>query len=106
MAAEDAFIYSNTTETQPPVPEKLKRIWGCGSSPCVSFGGSGTYFLDRVTSGVWRLQVYPDIFNVADAYTGTDQRKVYLLPVFFRASRHSGCRVPDLTGGCALLRAV
>jgi hypothetical protein len=52
------------------------------------------------------LQVYPDIFNVADAYTGTDQRKVYLLPVFFRASRHSGCRVPDLTGGCALLRAV
>lgn len=80
MAAEDVFIYSNTTETQPPAPGKLQRVWGCGSSPCVSYGGSGAYFLDRVSSGIWRLQVYPDIFNVADAYTGTDQRKVYLLP--------------------------
>jgi len=80
MAADDAFIYSNTTETRPPAPEKLKRLWGCGSSPGVTYGGSGAYFLDRVASGIWRLQVYPDIFNVADAYTGTDQRKVYLLP--------------------------
>lgn len=76
MAAEDAFIYSNTTRTQPPAPDRLERVWGCGSSPCVTYGGSGAYFLDRVVSGVWRLQVYPDIFNITDAYTGTDQLKV------------------------------
>ena len=80
MAAADAFIYSNSTNTEPPSPGQLQRVWGCGSSPCVSYGGSGAYFLDRVTSGVWRLQVYPDIFNVADAYTGTGQRKVCLVP--------------------------
>lgn len=80
MATDDVFIYSNTTRTRAPNPEKLERVWGCGSSHCVSYEGTGAYFLDRVSAGVWRLQLYPDVFVTADPYANTKQRKVYLLP--------------------------
>jgi len=76
MATEDAFLYTNTTDTRPPRPEALARVWGRCSSPVVSYGGSGAYFLDRAAPGVWRLQLYPDVFVVSDPYSGTPDIKV------------------------------
>lgn len=92
MVTDDAFLSSNTTHTPPPRPQALTRVWGCGSSPVVSYEGSGAYFIDRVAAGVWRLQLYPDVFTVADPYSGTTETKVRVLP-----SRHvMALRLPDL----------
>ncbi len=69
MVTEQAFLYSNNTETEPPRPEALERIVGCGSSPVVNYEGTGCYFLDKLEPGVWRLEVYPDAVWVNDPYS-------------------------------------
>ncbi len=92
MAAPDAFLYSNDTRTMPPAPDKLERVWGCGSSPVVKYAGAGAYFLDRLGKGRWLLEVYPDAVLVADPYTGGNNEKVRILWV-----RHEmTVRLPDL----------
>ncbi|HOZ49031.1 MAG TPA: hypothetical protein PK468_20680, partial [Candidatus Hydrogenedentes bacterium] len=63
-----AFLYSNTTATPPPVPDRLERIAGYGSSPVVRYPGTGAYFLDRLAPGHWRIEVYPDAVWVGDPY--------------------------------------
>ena len=68
MATEREFMYSNNTQTSPPKPQMLERIVGCGSSPVVSYEGTGSYFLDKLQTGVWRLEVYPDAVWVNDPY--------------------------------------
>jgi hypothetical protein len=80
MITDDVYLNSNATATRPPKPETLTRVWGCGPSPVVRYEGSGAYFLDRVAQGVWRLQLYPDVFTVADPYSGTDETKVREIP--------------------------
>jgi hypothetical protein len=79
LSSEDTLMYSNNTKTSPPAPGKLTRIAGCGSSPVVRYEGTGAYFLDRLSPGVWKLQVYPDAVMVADPYTGGDNEKVRAL---------------------------
>lgn len=79
LAADDAFLYANTTETTPPHPEKLTRVWGYGSSPLVRYDGAGAYFLDRLGPGRWQLQVYPDAVMVDDPYRGGNSEKVRVL---------------------------
>jgi hypothetical protein len=92
MAAPDAYLHSNATRTPPPDPAALERIWGRGSSPVVEYSGTGAYFLDRAAPGVWRLQIYPDVFTVADPFTGTHEVKVKVLP-----TRHMmSVSLPDL----------
>jgi hypothetical protein len=52
----------------PPKPNMLTRIVGCGCSPVVSYEGTGSYFLDKLENGLWRLEVYPDAVWVDDPY--------------------------------------
>jgi len=80
LVTETRYLHSNATRTPPPAPERLERVWGCGVSPLVASCGSGAYFLDRAAPGVWRLQLYPDVFTVADPFTGTPEPKVRVLP--------------------------
>jgi Beta-glucosidase/6-phospho-beta-glucosidase/beta-galactosidase len=65
----EKFFYSNNTASQPETPDKLKEIAGCGSSPVVKYNGTGAYFLDKLADGVWRLEVMPDAYWVADPYS-------------------------------------
>lgn len=65
----EKFFYSNNTATQPENQDKLKEIAGCGSSPVVKYDGVGAYFLDKLADGVWRLEVMPDAYWVADPYS-------------------------------------
>jgi hypothetical protein len=95
LAASDAYLYSNDTDTEPPAPDKLTRIVGCGSSPLVSYPGTGAYFLDRLGPGVWALQVYPDAVMVADPYTGGTNEKVRIL----WAKWPMQVRLPELAEG-------
>jgi hypothetical protein len=47
----------------------LRRIAGTGDSPVVTYEGNGTYFIDRLADGVWRLEVYPDAIIVQDPFS-------------------------------------
>lgn len=62
------FLYSNNTLTTPKSPDELMEIAGVGSSPVVKYTGSGAYFLDRIGSDVWRLEVMPDVTLTVDPF--------------------------------------
>ncbi|RAK68280.1 cellulase family glycosylhydrolase [Hymenobacter edaphi] len=76
MNTDQEFYYTNTTRTQPKKPAKLQHLAGVGSSPVVTYGGTGAYFLDRVAPGVWRLEVMPDAVPVRDPFETASLRKV------------------------------
>ncbi len=109
MVTEREFLYSNDTSTAPPAPAKLERIIGCGSSPVVRYEGTGAYFLDKLTNGVWRLEVYPDAVWVNDPF-GKDSLEREVSRVYWR-ERAMEIRLPDLRakfsvrpGACLLRR--
>ncbi|NDV78946.1 hypothetical protein [Dysgonomonas sp. 511] len=64
----EKFYYSNNTSTIPVNVENLQSIAGCGSSPIVSYEGTGAYFIDRLESGLWRLEVMPDAVQINDPF--------------------------------------
>lgn len=80
MVTDVDFLYTADTETAPPHPEMLNRIWGVGSSSVASASGNGIYFLDRAARGVWRLQLYPNVLDVRDPYCGERGLKHAILP--------------------------
>ena len=79
LASDDVYYYTNGALSPPPDPAKLVRVWGVGRSDVVDSDGTGAYFLDRLAPGKWRLQLYPDIFRVADPFTGAPGVKVAAL---------------------------
>jgi hypothetical protein len=62
------FYHTGYTTTQPVQPEALRQLAGVGSSPLVSYGGSGAYFLDRLAEGTWRLELMPDAIPLEDPF--------------------------------------
>jgi len=68
LNADTAFFYTNDTEASPQNSLALKHIAGVGSSPVVSYHGTGVYFLDKVDDGIWRLEVMPDAIHVKDPF--------------------------------------
>ena len=75
MVTAEKFIYTRSTSTHPPQPGQLQQVAGTGSSPVVSYEGTGAYFLDRVQPGVWRLEVLPDAVWVNDPFDRTSLSK-------------------------------
>ncbi len=80
MVTERDYLHTADTGTQPPAPERLTRIWGCGSSPVFESDGNGCHFLDKCADGVWRLQLAPSVVDVADPYAGGSNVKTEILP--------------------------
>jgi hypothetical protein len=76
LVARDAFIYAGSTRSRPPDPGSLRRVAGYGSSPVVSYEGEGVYFLDRVRTGLWRLEVYPDAVPIRDPFEPPSPAKI------------------------------
>jgi len=62
------YYYTNTTEVSPKQLSTLEHIAGVGSSPIVKYTGSGAYFLDKVGSEGWRLEVFPDVIQLQDPH--------------------------------------
>lgn len=88
------FYYTNSTNTKPKQVSTLEHIAGVGSSPLVNYTGSGAYFLDRLDNGDWRLEVFPDVINLQDAYQSSSlQREVGRLYVQHRDIQ---INLPDL----------
>jgi len=94
MVTEREFFYSNDTKTRPTAPEKLERIIGCGSSPVVQYEGTGAYFLEKLSRGVWRLEVYPDAVWVNDPY-GRPSVEREVSRIYWR-ERRMKINLPDL----------
>lgn len=75
MVNEKKFIYTNTTHSLPPAPQKLEEIAGFGNSPVVKYEGLGAYFLDKLEQGVWRLEIMPDAIWVRDPFERANFQK-------------------------------
>jgi hypothetical protein len=75
MNSDEEFYYSNSTGTKPKNISKLKHIAGVGNSPVVQYGGSGAYFLDKITNGIWRLEVMPDAIQIRDPFERASPKK-------------------------------
>ena len=75
------YCYSNTTDEAPVAAEQLRHIVGHGSSPIIKYSGNGAYFFDKLDDGVWRIEVYPDVIEITDAYVRHNalNRKVALV---------------------------
>lgn len=71
MNTEEVFLYSNDTESAPDDESSLQRIAGVGSSPVVTYPGTGAYLLDKLEDGVWRLEVMPDAIEIRDPFSET-----------------------------------
>ncbi len=102
LVARDAFLYAGSTRAVPPDPAALRRIAGYGSSPAVSYGGEGVYFLDKVRDGVWRLEVYADAVPVRDPFEPPSPEKIVT-----RAIAHPWpmtVTLPDLGGAFTVQR--
>jgi hypothetical protein len=70
------FYYTANTIDKPVRPAALRHVAGVGSSPVVQYGGSGAYFLDQLSPGVWRLEVMPDAVPVSDPFATASLRKM------------------------------
>lgn len=75
MNAAKEFYHSNSTQTQPVKPSALQHIAGVGSSPLVTYEGTGAYFLDKLENGVWRLEVMPDAIHIRDPFAKASPKK-------------------------------
>ncbi|MFR9503835.1 MAG: hypothetical protein SNH73_05230 [Rikenellaceae bacterium] len=62
------YLYTNGTQSEPLDVNTLEKIAGVGSSQVVTYSGNGIYILDKLESGVWRLELFPDAFWVDDPY--------------------------------------
>jgi hypothetical protein len=75
MNSTHEFYYSNLTASKPVDASKLQHIAGIGSSVIVQYGGSGAYFLDKISNGVWRLEVMPDAIHIRDPFERASPQK-------------------------------
>jgi hypothetical protein len=63
------YYYSGCTSDFPKNITALSSIAGVGSSPIVNYEGTGAYFLDKLSKGVWRLEVMPDAVRFEDPFS-------------------------------------
>jgi len=69
------FYYSNNTQSIPVEASRLESVAGVGSSPLVSYEGTGAYFIDKLEEGLWRLELMPDAVQVCDPFAKTSLKK-------------------------------
>ncbi len=94
LVARDAFLHAGSTSSTPPDLSSLRRIAGYGSSPVVAYEGKGTYFLDKVRPGLWRLEVYPDAVPARDPFEPPNPDKIVTRAI--RLPWSMTVKLPDL----------
>jgi hypothetical protein len=92
--SDDTFMNAGNTQSVPPKPEKLTKIVGFGSSPITQYSGKGSYFLDKIEDGVWRLEVYPDAIITKDPFEKMSPDKIVSRLIFRNHSMK--INLPDL----------
>lgn len=74
LVTDKKFFYTNSTSTQVQ-SAGLEEVAGFGNSSVVLFEGRGAYFLDKITTGVWRLEVMPDAIWVDNIFGRNSLKK-------------------------------
>lgn len=69
MNVDGKFYYTNSTSGTPV--KNVAHIAGVGNSAVVKYDGTGAYFLDKISPGVWRLEVMPDAVRLRDPFERT-----------------------------------
>jgi len=91
---DNTFLYAGNTQSIPPKLDELKKIVGFGSSPIIQYSGQGSYFIDKIKNGVWRLEVYPDAIITKDPFAKMSPDKVVSRLIFRNHSMQ--INLPDL----------
>lgn len=65
-----SHISSGNVPLSAKAHETYRHVHGCGVTELVATSGNGAYYLDRVAAGVWRLQLYPNVYELADPFSG------------------------------------
>ena len=73
--SDTKFFYTNSTDSPLKDESKIKGIAGFGNSPVISYDGLGGYFLDKISKGIWRLEVMPDAVWVDNLFGRNSQDK-------------------------------
>lgn len=68
MNTPKKFYYTNSTTSKPVKANSLESVAGHGKSPVVQYEGTGAYFLDKLSEGVWRLELMPDVVLTRDPF--------------------------------------
>lgn len=92
--SDSTFLYAGDTHSTPPKPNQLKKIVGYGSSPVIRYSGQGSYFIDKIKNGVWRLEVYPDAIITKDPFKTMSPDKIVSRLIFRNHSMQIS--LPDL----------
>lgn len=100
MNTANEFYYSGSTTTAPVAGNKLQHIAGVGNSPVVLYNGSGAYFLDKVSDGVWRMEVMPDAVHVRDPFERASPKKEVTSLQW--SSNSMQVLLPDLSSGFSI----
>ncbi|MFI3321844.1 MAG: hypothetical protein R3Y50_04905 [Rikenellaceae bacterium] len=90
----DKFLYTKSTSTAPKNSATLEKVAGTGSSKVVKYSGNGIYILDKLESGVWRLEVMPDAFWVRDPFFTANPYKE--VAVTIARNQNMEISLPDL----------
>lgn len=75
-SSDTKFFYTNHTQSAAKNQKKLTEIAGFGDSGIVQYDGKGAYFLDKVETGIWRLEVMPDAVRVQDPFGKNSLEKI------------------------------
>ncbi len=87
------FIYTNHNQVEPKNLGNLTHLSGYGNSLVVEYEGTGAYFLDKIKQGIWRLEVMPDAFNIADPFGDNSLNKI--ISVIDWKTRKMTLNLPD-----------
>lgn len=94
LITNELFFYTNNTSSKPVNPLTLKSVAGYGTSPVVSYKGRGAYFLEKISDGVWRLEVMPDAVWVRDPFSRATPK---IENVVIKWNKYEmGVSIPDL----------
>ena len=94
LNSEDMFYYSNSTVEKPKNVNTLKHVAGVGSSSIVEYDGTGIYFLDKIDTTTWVLEIYPDIMEVDDPFKRTNPSRICRQAIY--VERNVRVDLPDL----------
>ncbi len=103
LVTRDTYLNAGETNTAAPDAAQLKQVAGCGSSPVVKYAGTGCYFFDKISGGLWRLEVYPDSVPLSDPFEPMSVDKV--VTRIIERERPMTIALPDL-GAAFVVRPV
>lgn len=90
------YFHTNNTVEKPKNSALIEEVAGVGSSPIVTYEGTGAYFIDKIGANVWRVEVMPDVFITADPFAKpSPNRKV---AVTLNREHPMTLKLPGLSG--------